>query len=342
MQHRITKPSDLLDTKGRLIQKGYATSPILRYIRKNVAKKSRLKEWDYYLVYNKNYAIGLTISKTLRLVLISVSLINFNENKEISINTTRIVRRKFKMPEASLKGDIIYKSNNIRIEFRHEETIRVLLYKKKGNLINPNLDISLVLYNEPQDSMIIATPFPKSKKQFYYNRKIIGIRASGYARYDGSTYFFSPVSSFGLLDWGRGVWPYITSWYWGAAQGVINGILFGFNLGYGFGDTSAATENMLFYKGTASKLSDVTFHIPRNSKGDYEYMRPWRITSSDKRIEMVFEPIYERKYNLNALVLSTEQHQVFGKYTGTAILDDDTKINFQDFFGFAERVSNRW
>ena len=45
----------------------------------------------------------------------------------------------------------------------------------------------------------------------------------------------------------------------------MNGKPFGFNIGYGFGDTSAASENMLFYDGTAHKLDDVTFHIPKDS-----------------------------------------------------------------------------
>jgi hypothetical protein len=190
--------------------------------------------------------------------------------------------------------------------------------------------------------MVIATPFKESIKDFYYNRKIIGMRASGFAKYKDQTYVFSPNSSLGLLDWGRGVWPYKTTWYWSALQGEIYDKVFGFNLGYGFGDTSAATENMIFYNGIASKLEDVTFHIPKNSKNEYDFMKPWLITSSDHRLELYFTPIFDRSLYLSIIVLSTNQHQVFGKFTGYAILDDGTILKVRDFLGFAERVENRW
>ena len=40
----------------------------------------------------------------------------------------------------------------------------------------------------------------------------------------------------------------------------------GFNLGYGFGNTEKATENMIFVDGKASKLEQVTFQIPGKKK----------------------------------------------------------------------------
>ncbi|MCB7430231.1 DUF2804 domain-containing protein, partial [Erysipelatoclostridium ramosum] len=86
-------------------------------------------------------------------------------------------------------------------------------------------------------------------------------------------------------DWGRGVWTYDNTWYWGNGNGLVEGKPFGFNVGYGFGDTTAASENLLLYDGVAHKLEDVTFHIPPDS-----YLKPWRITSSDARFEMSFQP----------------------------------------------------
>ncbi len=50
------------------------------------------------------------------------------------------------------------------------------------------------------------------------------------------------------------------------ASGLVDGVPFGWNIGYGFGDTSAATENMLFYNGKAHKLHSVQFHIPMKRK----------------------------------------------------------------------------
>ena len=52
---------------------------------------------------------------------------------------------------------------------------------------------------------------------------------------------FDSKDTFAILDWGRGVWTYKNTWYWSSATGEIDGVPFGFNLGYGFGDTSKAT-----------------------------------------------------------------------------------------------------
>lgn len=343
MQNEITVPSKLLDNKGELIQKGYATSPILMYQRKNVAKKHRLKEWDYYLIYNENYGVALTLGKSGSLVLISASLINYNSREQTTKSLVRFVsKRKLSMPESSKSGDIHYQDKELNLSFKHRNGHRELTLFMRDFKKNKNLEVAVKLFDEPKDSMVIATPFKESKKYFYYNQKIIGMRAEGSVYLDQETILFKPDTSFGLLDWGRGAWPYKTSWYWGAGQGIISGNLFGFNLGYGFGDTSAATENMIFFNGKASKLKNVVFHIPKNEKNQYEYLKPWMISSSDKRFEMVFKPILDRSANLSLIFFSTNQHQVFGKYTGTVMLDDGTIIFLKDFLGFAERVKNRW
>ena len=117
----------------------------------------------------------------------------------------------------------------------------------------------------------------------------------------------------------------------------MNGKAFGFNIGYGFGNTKAATENILFYDNAAHKLDDVTFHIPENS-----YMDPWTFTSSDGRFEMSFMPVLNRAAKLDFKVLVSDQHQVFGRMSGRAVLDDGTNLEIKDVLCFAEKVHNRY
>jgi hypothetical protein len=308
-----------------------------------VARKAGLKEWDYYLVYNDNHAVALTVAKIHSILLVSVFLIDLLNKKENSKTAVRIfTAKRLSLPESSETGDIVYHGKGLDVSFLNHEGERELSLSMAGFLKNDTLEASLVLSPGPKDSMVIATPFHKDKKMFYYNRKIIGMRASGHVRLGSRMFHFHPGISYGLLDWGRGVWPYHTTWYWSAAQGMVCGNLFGFNLGYGFGDTKAATENMLFFNGIASKLENVTFDIPKNKKNQYEYEKPWKITSSDERIEMTFRPIFDRSVKLSVLLLSTKQHHVFGSFTGAVILDDGTIIYLQDFLGFAEKMENRW
>ena len=57
---------------------------------------------------------------------------------------------------------------------------------------------------------------------------------------------------------------------------------------------------------------------------------------------MSFEPIIDRSAVIDLIAIITDQHQVFGKMSGTAILDDGTKIEIKDFLCFAEKVHNKY
>lgn len=343
IQHEIKEPSDLLDKCGELIRRGYAKKLILKYNRENAAKKNRLKEWDYYLIYNNDYAIALTVAKSSIFAMISASFIDFQKASETTKAYVALAPfGKLKMPLSSETGDIKFQNKKVKVSFEHHNDVRVLQMDLKNFSGKTDLKVYLELSEEPKDSMVIATPFTECIKDFYYNQKIIGMRASGNVEFNGEAFDFNDNNTFGLLDWGRGIWPHKVTWYWGAGQGIVNGTVFGFNLGYGFGDTFAATENMLFYNGRASKLENVTFNIPKNEKGEYEYMKPWTVTSSDNRFVMEFSPIIDRSASMSAIILSSEQHQVFGYFNGRAELDGGRTIELHDFLGFMERVQNKW
>jgi hypothetical protein len=65
------------------------------------------------------------------------------------------------------------------------------------------LDAEIILDNEPRDSMVIATPWAEDPTAFFYNQKIIGMRAIGTFSLGDVRHDFLEKTSFGLLDWGR-------------------------------------------------------------------------------------------------------------------------------------------
>ena len=93
----------------------------------------------------------------------------------------------------------------------------------------------------------------------------------------------------------------------------------------------------LFYDGKVHKLDDITFNIPEDS-----YMKPWTFTSSDGRFEMDFVPILDRAAKIDFKALVSDQHQVFGRLSGKAVLDDGTVLTIKDVLCFAEKVHNRY
>jgi hypothetical protein len=343
MQHRITEKKLLLNETGSLNECGYATSLILDYDRKAIkAKQMRIKEWDYYLIGNDRFALALTIDDNSYMGLDSVSFLDFTKAWEHTTSPMQFMTKGRKnLPSTSEKGDIVSSGKGYSIEFLNDGKSRKLSVRMDDFMDKIPLKAEIVLYDAPEESMVIATPFKDSPLAFYYNQKINCMKAKGYVDFNNVKYVFDPSDSMAVLDWGRGVWTYKNSWYWGSGSGYVEGVPFGFNIGYGFGDTSKASENMLFYNGKAHKLDKVDFVIPHT--GDkYDFMSPWKFTSNDNRFVMDFIPILDRASYTSLGIIKSDQHQVFGKFTGTAVLDDGKVINIKDFIGFAEKVFNKW
>lgn len=342
MQYKLTK-GDLLDKDGNLAEAGYATSLVRTYDRKKIkAGKLRIKEWDYYLIYNQQFGVALTVDDNSYMGLTGISFLDFTNRTEKTVNLmTALPVGKTGLPSSSDTGVTHFRDKRCYFSFKVKDGKRILLARMENFDQGQPIRMKIILSEEPEDSMVIATPFEKPG-HFYYNQKIVGMRAKGVVEYLGQKYYFNPEDSFGLLDWGRGVWTYENTWYWSAMQGEADGKVFGFNLGYGFGNTEAASENMIFYEGKAHKLDRVSFHIPGEDQGKPEYLKPWKFTSSDQRLELDFTPILDRSAYTSAGIILSDQHQVFGWFDGTVVLDNGEQITVKRMLGFAEKVRNKW
>ncbi len=342
-QKRITAAGPLHDEHGRLTETGYATELIKTYNRERIkAGRLRIKEWDYYAVCSDRFALALTIDHNGYMTMDSISLLDFEQNTQTTkskIGLPFMCPRD--LPSTSKKGDIRVQKKDYLLSFENDGHSRRLTGFMNRFTGEDTLVFDLFLTDEPAESMVIMTPFPDHPEAFYYNQKINCMRVQGSIRLGGREYVCDPADTFAVLDWGRGVWTYDNTWYWGSASGLADGVPFGFNIGYGFGDTSAASENVLVYGGKIHKLSQVTFHIPQKDGRD-DFMSPWTFTSDDGRFEMRFQPIMDRSAKTNLGVICSDQHQVFGRFSGTAVTDDGTAIQISDMTGFAEKVRNKW
>ena len=342
MQHLLSK-GPLLDAKGALAEAGYANALVKTYDRNAIkGGAARIKEWDYYLIYNGRYGVALTIADNSYMGMLSASLLDFEARTEKTVSPMFwFPFGKTNFPASSETGDIVKQIKGASGSFTHEKGGRRLKFHLDQFDGEKSFDCDILLSDAPRDTMVIATPFAEKKTAFYYNQKIVGMRASGGFTIGGVRRVFDPADSFGILDWGRGVWTYENTWYWGGGQGVVDGHVVGFNIGYGFGDVSAASENMVFVDGVAHKLDRLTFHIPlKNGKEDY--LSPWIFSSSDGRFEAAFEPILDRAAYTNVGPLLSDQHQVFGYMNGTLTLDNGETIKLNRFLSFAEKVHNKW
>ena len=353
--HEITKKQPLLNEKGDLLQPGWARSQLFEYHRADIkAPKFRIKEWDYYMVLHDggdegdSYGVAFTLSDDGYVGLQSVSLLLLNkdnpwEHTETVLNVFPM--GKLHLPETSDEGDCHYEDKRLKLHYKKTDSTREISCVFHDFYEGKTLTADLVLEQPKMESMVIATPWDKAK-HFYYNQKINTMKAQGKVEFDGKSYEFSPQQDYGTLDWGRGVWTYDNTWYWGSGNANVSGHDFGFNIGFGFGNTSKATENVIFYDKKIHKLDDVSIEIPNDidlyDMDSPRYMDEWKISESNHRFEMTFVPILDRFAKMDFKLIVSDQHQVFGRMTGFAILDDGSRIELKNRLCFIEKVHNKY
>lgn len=342
-QRLLTKSGELLDDQGNLNDYGWARQPVLdanlekaHFYRLRFLQPLRMKRWDYYGIFTPDYFFSFTISDVGYLGMVFAYVVDFKQKtcheETISIPFAKGVI----LPRNSIGGESNYHSKKVTLKFEVGKNQRRIQADWKGfNEKGLSADISLATSPE-HESMTIVIPIVG--KRFYYNRKMNCLPASGWVEYLGQRHEIIPDTCLGSLDWGRGVWEYASFWVWASASGFLaDRRRVGLNLGFGFGDTSAATENAIILDGCVHKLGQVDFDY---KSGDF--MRPWKMTSPDGRLNLTFTPFYERVAKTDAKILSSEVHQMFGKYNGTFVSDSQETIEIKDLTGFAEEHHARW
>ena len=345
-QFEITTKQPLLNDDGNIATPGYATKLNWEYDRTQVkASKSRIKEWEYYSISNGEFALGVTFADMGYVGALTVSVVDFVTPAYFSSTATKFFTMgKMNMPTTLDGGDISFKKGKIWATITMEDGKRRL----QGEYPNADgrdntLKWDVLLTDTPQDCMAIATPFDKDK-HFYLNGKVNCIKAKGQLSINDMVCPFDEDKTLATLDWGRGVWTYKNTWYWASlSTNLDDGTPFGLNLGYGFGNTENATEDMIFVDGKAHKiLTKVAFEIQGETDGKPRFIEPWTIKSEDDKIHLTFTPIIDKNDPFNIGIVKMDGHQVFGWYDGTCTLDDGKVIEINHKIGFAEKVKTKW
>lgn len=346
MQKEIIKPTKLLKPTGTLFQDGWARHPYFIYSKNEIkANKFRIKEWDYYVITNqvKGYSISATISDLGYSTLISIAYIDFKLKKYSQVDKVALLPLKsINLSPNSVDDSYLHKSyQNIRATFIKKKNKRLLQFDAP-TLVLPDgsigLNVDIELTQEKNiESMNIATSWKENRKAFYLNEKINCMPVSGMIKRGDKKEIVDSATTFATLDWGRGRWTYKNTWYWASLSTLVNNIPVGFNLGYGFSDRSNASENVIFYNNIIHKLDEVKFEIPKN------YLeRDWVFSDNEKRLDLIFTPIVDRTSLFNYAIIKSDQHQVFGQFNGTLVLDDKAIVILDKQLGFAEKVTNKW
>lgn len=334
MQYEILTKSPLLLSDGSLGAKGYARKMNIVYNREKARGfPLQLKEWNFYQIQCGNYVLQITLGHVSYACSINTTLMDITTGQKWEMGTMKpmYIPELDRNPE---KESICqFSDENFFLSFQVTADKRILTVRGK-NKTYQKVEIEIQLENDPDnEKMVIATPFRK-KHQFYLNYKENYYRGSGFASFDDLHVSFD--GCVGLLDWGRGIWPYQHEWFWGNLTSEIDGVPFGFNIGWGFGDLKMATENMFFYNKKAYKLG--TLKVERD---ETDYMKPWHLSDEENGFDLHFTPFWDNYTENKMVVVDTHCNQIFGKCNGSFRTPDGVK-EFNNIVAFIEHAVNRW
>lgn len=353
-QKEYTEPTKLLADDGTLLSPGWARHMIFDYDRTKSMPTMRRKEWDFYQISDGRYMIQISFANISIGGYASAALVdlrNPKQNKKLAAGTLTAPtalflggKDKYVLPP---KGDV---PNHVKMEVNGigkatfdvltEEHKRTIYFKSGKVECHFEMDIPDGLEN-----ITTVLPFKDDPKSYFMTTKQNCMPCSGTYKWGDKVYKFSKDDTFCCLDWGRVNTPYKLVWYWGNGSTYLtdengNKHIFGFEITWGIGDESNATETCIFYDGKAHKFGAIDVEtFPKPDK----YMEPWHFVSEDGRFDFVMTPFYDHHCDTNALnLLRMHSHQVHGMWNGTAVLDDGTKLEIKDMYAFCEYVENKW
>ena len=295
----------------------------------------KLKEWDFYQVhFDDHYAFQLTFGHVSYAAQISAALINLKTGQKREVGKMMTCSRAFTagMPtNPEVPNKIVYDDKNFHVSLDTTDKYRMLcMTVTDDNGVKAEITLNLSNVSKSKEKMVIATPFVKPRR-WYLNYKENCFVVNGHVRIDDVAYDIK--NGFGLLDWGRGVWPFSHQWIWGNGGTNVNGKHFGFNIGWGFGNTEAATENMFFYDNKAYKLNEVREIVVGDN---------FRYVDDEGRFEFDVERLFDHHTKTKLLWVNNECHQYYGIWRGRVKLDDGTVVEIPPFTAFCEHANNHW
>ncbi|MBQ3498605.1 MAG: DUF2804 domain-containing protein [Clostridia bacterium] len=342
MQNKINSAHKLLDSEGKLIEAGWADTALLEYEPRSIKlNRMNMREWDRYIVVSASgeYALSMWLADKRSTGVVNACFYDLKNNKQYDCFLPVILpAARICMPRSVECGSVVYKDSFCEYMYLLTEGDRHL-YCKYSKLFGCELEVNIHLGYEKGDSTLaVASPCSDDSKQFCYNIKTECMPVSGYVTVDSVRYGFNPETDFATLDWGRGVWTAQgTKRIWCTGSGIANGRRVGFNIGYGIGNMSQASENAVFIDGVCHKIGRVFIDIPIEDR-----RKEWIIRSDDKRFEAVILP--DANFNSKHILglKPFNEKVMLGRLSGTVVLENGETVTVNEIACFSEESVDKY
>ena len=338
-EREITVPVDLCDARGRLnpAAVGWSRQPLHRA---NLQRaRGRKKRWDYWCVIADEVVVALTYADVDYLGLASVWVLDPTSGEQHEAGHLSPLGWGFALPDEPGTGTMHLPSSRLVLEIVETDAATRLRAAARPKR-EPAIEVDLTV-ERPAGHETMSVVIPWSDRRFQYTSKHTARPASGRVRVGAREWVLGPGhGAYGVLDLGRGIWPYTNRWNWGTASGVAaDGTVVGVQMGGKWTVGTGYTENALCIGGRLTKIGE-------ELKWSYSWddpLQPWHVrTPGSDRVDLRLTPTLDRHDRTDVGVLRMEVHQCFGTWSGLVVGDDGVTRVLEGVRGFAEEARNRW
>lgn len=340
-EREITRPVDLATPDGKFLAddaRGWSRRPLHRA--NLTGRWGRNKRWDYWAVLAGDVVLSITYADVDYLGIADVWWADLVDGSSGGRSLMVPFARGIHLPDVPGTASLEMHRNAMDLSITDDTdgTTHLRAAWTGSDGVPGRMDIAVALA-EGHESLNVVIPW--SDRRFQFTSKHQARPAVGELVVGDRVWAIGAEAgpAWGLLDVGRGRWPYSTRWNWGGGAGLADdGSVVGLQLGGMWTAGTGATENGVLVDGVLTKLGDeLTWRYDWDAP-----MRPWRVTDPGGRLELELTPRHDKHSATNLGILATETHQVFGTWSGSFTTDDGRTLTFGGLQGFAEESRSRW
>jgi len=343
-EREITEPTTLCRPDGRTLNpdaRGWSRVPLLDC---NITGTwGRKKRWDYWGVLTPTHALSVTYADVDYIGITDVWWAELATGRTGGRNRVAPGAAGIHLPDRPGTEPLRSVARNQVIDLTDDDRgTRLSAAWTEPDGTPASLDV-LVELPEGHESLNVVIPWSDTLFQFtskHQARPASGELVIGDERIEiGHRPDGVGDEAWGVLDVGRGRWPYRTRWNWGGGAGTATtGEVVGIQIGAKWTEGTGFTENGIIVDGRLHKLG-------HELEWTYDWDRPllpWRVQDPTGRANLTLTPVHDKHTKVEAAVLGTEVHQVFGTWSGTVVTDDGHELTVDGVLGFAEESRSRW
>ena len=297
----------------------------------------RRKRWDYWSIQAGDLLVSGVVANIDYLSTSDIWWRDLATGSGGGSEVTKYLGKGFDLPSFFGSRPVRVAAKNYSCEFAQDDACNMSIRVEWSEATGETGELDAVItMPSGQESLNVVIPW--SDRVFQYTSKHQARPVTGSMRVGDRTWTFAD-EAWGILDIGRGRWPFSTRWNWGGGSGYSReGARIGIQIGGKWTDGTGFTENGVFVDGRLSKIG-------RELNWTYDWedtMKPWRVVDPDGQIDITMIPKYDKHTKLDLKILMRETHQVFGTWTGSVIDDAGCRHDVDGIQGFAEECRARW